>query len=141
MKSYPPFQSVSTLRFCMYLYFSGVTSQSECPHGWTRRDSSCYLFVTHVANDWTESEVRAVFIFNLVENIFFFQFYILSYFTFIFIHVNSVVKMWAVENMHFSLKKTLFGYTDVTCNWINWLANSFYNCKLKSANNIFVLKH
>lgn len=47
---------------------------------------------------------------------FFFQFYILSYFTFMFIHVNSVVKMWAVENMHFSLKKTLFGYTDVTCN-------------------------
>lgn len=93
------------LRFCMYLYFSGVTSQSECPHGWTRRDSSCYLFVTHVANDWTESEVRAVFIFNLVG---FFQFYILSYFTFMFIHVNSVVKMWAVENMHFSLKKNPF---------------------------------
>nr|XP_019930721.2 perlucin [Crassostrea gigas] len=36
--------------------FQAVTPQSECPHGWTRRDSSCYLFVTHVANDWTESE-------------------------------------------------------------------------------------
>lgn len=58
------------LRFCMYLYFSAVTPQSECPHGWTRRDSSCYLFVTHVANDWTESEVRTVFTFLVFKNLF-----------------------------------------------------------------------
>lgn len=57
------------LRFCMYLYFSAVTPQSECPHGWTRRDSSCYLFVTHVANDWTESEVRTVFTFLAFKNL------------------------------------------------------------------------
>lgn len=57
------------LRFCMYLYFSAATPQSECPHGWTRRDSSCYLFVTHVANDWTESEVRTVFTFLAFKNL------------------------------------------------------------------------
>lgn len=60
------------LRFCMYLYFSAVTPQSECPHGWTRRDSSCYLFVTHVANDWTESEVRTVFTLLTFKNLFLF---------------------------------------------------------------------
>ncbi|XP_048729444.2 perlucin-like [Ostrea edulis] len=34
----------------------GAESQSTCPRGWTQRSLSCYLFVTHVANDWTESE-------------------------------------------------------------------------------------
>lgn len=45
----------------MYFFFglnSGVLAQSSCPHGWLKNDNSCYLFVTHVDNDWTESEVQ-----------------------------------------------------------------------------------
>lgn len=37
---------------------TGVLAQSSCPHGWLKNDNSCYLFVTHVDNDWTESEVH-----------------------------------------------------------------------------------
>ncbi|XP_061183004.1 perlucin-like protein [Saccostrea echinata] len=42
----------------IFLIFLGAVSQpaSECPHGWTKWGTSCYLFVTHVHNDWTESE-------------------------------------------------------------------------------------
>lgn len=50
---------------CIFLFFyflgglnSGVLAQSTCPHGWLKNDNSCYLFVTHVDNDWTESEVQ-----------------------------------------------------------------------------------
>lgn len=35
-----------------------MLAQSTCPHGWLKNDNSCYLFVTHVDNDWTESEVQ-----------------------------------------------------------------------------------
>lgn len=48
--------------FSFYVFFfglnSGVLAQSTCPHGWLKNDNSCYLFVTHVDNDWTESEVQ-----------------------------------------------------------------------------------
>uniref|UniRef100_A0A8B8B9G2 Perlucin-like protein n=1 Tax=Crassostrea virginica TaxID=6565 RepID=A0A8B8B9G2_CRAVI len=49
-------------------FFQGVALQSQCPNGWTRRENSCYLFVTHVANDWTESEFFCQLLHsNLVE--------------------------------------------------------------------------
>lgn len=47
--------------YFLFLFFglnSGVLAQSTCPHGWLKNDNSCYLFVTHVDNDWTESEVQ-----------------------------------------------------------------------------------
>eukprot|EP00105_Crassostrea_gigas_P030493 XP_011452811.1 PREDICTED: perlucin-like protein [Crassostrea gigas] len=46
------------LRIYLLSIFSltGVLAQSSCPHGWLKNDNSCYLFVTHVDNDWTESE-------------------------------------------------------------------------------------
>ncbi|XP_062605374.1 perlucin-like protein [Saccostrea cucullata] len=42
-------------------FIAGALAQPDfgfgnCPHGWLRNSSSCYLFVTHVDNDWTESE-------------------------------------------------------------------------------------
>lgn len=54
--------SLADTLFIQFLYpIPGVALQSQCPNGWTRRENSCYLFVTHVANDWTESEVRVFF--------------------------------------------------------------------------------
>lgn len=87
------------------LNFSGVTSQTECPHGWTRRDSSCYLFVTHVANDWTESEVRTVIIILVSKSIFFLLSVI---FSFMFIHVNSAVNVCDVEKHALFIKKKIW---------------------------------
>ncbi|XP_048729451.1 perlucin-like protein isoform X2 [Ostrea edulis] len=40
-------------------FFVGALAQpssQNCAHGWLKRGSSCYLYVTHVDNDWTESE-------------------------------------------------------------------------------------